>query len=143
MKRIFVYILIFATIGVMIGLMISLIFSYLSGSNLYSPSSTAFVSQFERPLNSVTVSIIFWMLIGNLFGFGSLIFNIKKWSLTKQTIINFCVYYIGFIPLAFLCGWFTPSIINFMIFTLIFIIIYASIWFINWYNTRKSHPEYR
>lgn len=138
MKRIFAYTVSFSAIGVLIGLIISLFFNYLNGASTYYPSAPTFVSQFNRPLNSVTASIVLWMLIGILFGFGSLIFDIKKWSLIKKTIINFCVYYLGFVPLAIMCGWFPLSAINLAIFTLIFIVIYAIIWFYSWYQLRKE-----
>lgn len=138
MKKYVKYTIGFSGIGVLIGLAISLVFNYLNGSTIYYPSSPNFVNQFAHPLNSVTVSVILWMLIGCVFGFGSLIFELKNWSLLKKTIINFCAYYAGFAPLAILCGWFPLTWINFAIFTLIFIVIYAIIWSLNWYSIKKE-----
>ena len=112
MKKYVKYTIGFSGIGVLIGLAISLVFNYLNGSTTYYPSSPNFVNQFAHPLNSVTVSVILWMLIGCVFGFGSLIFEFKNWSLLKKTIINFCAYYAGFAPLAILCGWFPLTWIN-------------------------------
>lgn len=141
MKKYVKYSIGFSGIGVLIGLAISLVFNYLNGSTTYYPSSPNFVNQFARPLNSVTVSVVLWMLIGCVFGFGSLIFELKNWSLLKKTIINFCAYYAGFAPLAILCGWFPLTWLNFAIFTLIFIVIYAIIWSLNWYSIKKRFAQ--
>ncbi len=131
MKKILKYIFDFAMIGIFIGVLISLFFNYFNHSNQYYPSGPSFVERFNRPLNAVAVSVLLWVIIGQLFGFGSLIFNIKQWSLFKKTIINFLTYYLGFVPLAILAGWFPLNLTNFFIFTGIFIVIYAIIWLIN------------
>ena len=89
----------------------------------------------------MTVSVILWALMGLVFGFGSFVFAIRKWPLLKKTIINFIIYYIGFTPLAFLAGWFPLNIVNFMIFTGIFILIYITIWFIRSYTIGKEIRE--
>lgn len=128
----------FAAIGTFIGLFISLIFNYIFHSQNYYPSAPSFSALFSNKLNAVLASFILWSLIGILFGFGSFIFKISKWSLRKRTIINFLVYYFGFICLASLTGWFSPHIINYLIFTVIFIIIYVIIWLYNWHVTANE-----
>lgn len=132
MRKILKNILAFATIGVFIGMIISIVISYFYHSFQYYPSAPAFVARFTRPLNAVAVSFLLWIIIGQLFGFGSLIFEIKHWSLRKKTIINFLTYYLGLIPLALLAGWFPLTWPNFLLFTVIFIVVYTIIWLINW-----------
>lgn len=132
MKKIGKKILAFAMIGTFIGVLNSLFFSYFNHSSQYYPSTPAFIARFNRPLDAVTISVLLWIMMGQLFGFGSLIFEIKYWSLWKKTLINFVAYYLGFIPLAILAGWFPLNWTNFLIFTAIFILIYVIIWLINW-----------
>lgn len=138
MKKIIKQVFDFASIGMLIGLLISISISYFYDSHIYYPSAPAFVAHFQRPLDAVTVSVILWIIIGQLFGFGSLIFSIRNWSLIKKTIINFITYYFGLLPLAILAGWFPAKAINFLIFTIIFIIIYAVIWAINYHLVKKD-----
>lgn len=133
MKKILRNILSFGMIGTFIGVLDSLFFSYFNHSAQYYPSTPAFVARFHRPLDAVAISLVLWIIMGQLFGFGSLIFNIKHWSLLKKTVINFIAYYLGFIPLAASAGWFSLNWANFLIFTIIFLIIYAVIWIINLY----------
>ena len=128
----------FATIGVFIGLVISLIFNYVENSNLYYPSSVAFVKKFSSPLDAVAVSALLWALMGLVFGFGSMVYSIRKWSYLKQTITSFIIYYVGFTPLAILAGWFPLSWINMIIFTVEFILIFLLFWtFYYWKAARE------
>lgn len=117
--------------GILIGLMTTLIVNYSIGSQHYLPSGPQFVNRFALPLNALLVSVILWGLMGFLFGLGSFIFDIQTWSLAKQTIVNFIVYYGGFTILAICAGWFSLSWVNFGTFSLMFIVIYALIWMIN------------
>lgn len=128
----------FATTGVFIGLVISLIFNYVENSNLYYPSSVAFVKKFARPLDAVAVSALLWALMGLVFGFGSMVYSIKKWSYLKQTITSFIIYYVGFTPLAILAGWFPLNWVNMIIFTAEFILIFLLFWtFYYWKAARE------
>ena len=122
----------FASVGIIIGLAISIFFSYLSGAGEYYPSSMVFMNNFANPLDAVLLSLILWGLMGLLFGFGAMIFNIKKWSTLKQTAVNFALYFVLFTPLAILAGWFPLTLGNLTVFTIIFVIIYAFCWTIGW-----------
>lgn len=123
----------FAAHGVLIGMALSIFFSYLSGTGNYYPSSSLFMVQFATPLDALVVSIVLWALMGILFGFGAMIFEIKKWSTLKQTVVNFLVYYLIFSPLAILAGWFSLTLMNFLAFTVIFVVVYAICWLVTWF----------
>lgn len=79
--------------------------------------------------------------MGLVFGLGYYIFEIKDWSLTKQTIVNFIVYYCGFTPLAILAGWFPLTWPLFAAFSATFIVIYAIIWLIAYYIDKRSNDK--
>lgn len=122
----------FAAIGILIGLAFSIFFSYLAGTGIYTPSSSAFMDSFANHIDAVLVSIVLWGLMGLVFGYGSLIFGIKKWSTLRQTVTNFLVYFVGFTPLAILAGWFPLTLSNFIGFAVIFTVVYAFCWIIGW-----------
>lgn len=117
-------------IGILMGLLISLFCNYAVGNHLYQPSGAQFMNHFAQPLNAVLVSVLLWSLMGLVFGGGSLIFDIPHWSLAKQTVVNFFIYYCGFTPLALCAGWFPLSWVHWGIFTLLFILAYGLAWFI-------------
>ena len=140
-KKIIHYIIRFSVEGTFIGLVVSIFLNYSSKSSAYYPSNPSFTTKFATPLDAMTVSVILWALMGLVFGFGSFVFAIRQWSLLKKTIVSFIIYYIGFTPLAFLAGWFTLNIVNFMIFTGLFILIYVTIWFIRSYQVIREIRE--
>ena len=140
-KKIIHYIIRFSVEGTFIGLVVSIFLNYSSKSSAYYPSNPSFTTKFATPLDAMTVSVILWALMGLVFGFGSFVFAIRQWSFLKKTIVSFIIYYIGFTPLAFLAGWFTLNIVNFMIFTGLFILIYVTIWFIRSYQVIREIRE--
>ncbi len=122
-----------AVIGIAVGFLISLVFSALNGASTYYPSAPAFVSRFGTPLKATVASAAIWVLIGLVFGYGSLIFEIEKWSLLKRTVINCCVYYVSFLPLAIVAGWFPLDGAHLAVFTGIYLLIYAIFWAVNYW----------
>lgn len=129
----------FIALGEMFGLVFSLFFNYLYGNFSYMPSTNLLQDEFSRrPLNGMLYSVLIWAMMGILFGWGAFIFDIKQWSLVKQTIVNFIVYYIGFSILAVLAGWFSISFTNFIIFSSIFMLAYIIIWLATYYQTAKK-----
>ncbi|QYN58284.1 DUF3021 domain-containing protein [Lactobacillus panisapium] len=129
----------FATTGVFIGLVISFIYSYMENPNsLFYPSTFAFVRKFARPLDAVAVSALLWALMGLVFGFGSMVYFIKKWSYLKQTTTSFIIYYVGFTPLVILAGWFPLSWVNLIIFTAEFIVIFLIVWTFYYWKTARE-----
>ena len=140
-KKIIHYIIRFSVEGTFIGLVVSIFLNYSSKSSAYYPSNPSFTTKFATPLDAMTVSVILWALMGLVFGFGSFVFAIRQWSILKRTIVSFIIYYIGFTPLAFLAGWFPANIVNFMIFTGLFILIYVIVWFIRSYQVIREIRE--
>ena len=107
-------------------------------NSFYYPSTFAFVKKIARPLDAVAVSALLWALMGLVFGFGSMVYSIRKWSYLKQTITSFIIYYVGFTPLAILAGWFPLNWINMIIFTAEFILIFLVFWtFYYWKAARE------
>ena len=140
-KKIISYTFRFSAEGTLYGLIVSLLYNFSNKSSAYYPSDPSFTTKFANPLSAMTVSVILWALMGLVFGFGSFVFAIRQWSLLKKTIVSFIICYIGFTPLAFLAGWFPLNIVNFMIFTGLFILIYVTIWFIRSYQVIREIRE--
>lgn len=138
MRKYVFYIIYGISLGELIGLAFSLFFSYVFKLDYYVPSAPTFTSHFDRPLNAVLVSTIIWGTMGLIFSIGALIFNVENWSIRKRTIINFIIYYCGFTPLAILAGWFPLTLINWLFFTAIFVLVYVVMWFINVYLVKRD-----
>lgn len=129
-KELFKRILFGIYIGTFIGLNMAIIFSYLSNTGQFYPAPVMFVNKFSNSLNATTASVILWSLIGIIFSTSSMIFEYTDWSITKMTIVHFCITYLGFTPLSIICGWVIPRLMPIVFFTIIFIFIYIIIWII-------------
>lgn len=131
MKReIFKRILSGVVIGTFIGLSMAIIFSYLSNTGEFYPAPLRFVDKFSNILNATTMAVVLWSLIGIIFSVSSMVFEYTDWSITKMTVVHFCIIYLGFTPLAIICGWFPPRLISIIFFTIIFIFIYIIMWMV-------------
>ena len=128
MKKIINYLLRGITIGITTGFLISLTFAFIYQSKDYAPSAPTFMSHFSSSTSATAVSALLWALIGCVFAISSLAFEVDRWSITKQTIVHFLITYVGFTPLAILCGWFPLNFFWLSFFTLIFVIVYFIIW---------------
>lgn len=128
MTRILLKILNGAFIGIAIGYINALVFSVLFQAKYLFPSAPLFVSQFKTTLNATVFSTILWALIGCLFTVTSFIFQIERWSITRQTVAHFVITFVGFTPLALLSGWFPISGFWLFFYVIVFILIYFSIW---------------
>lgn len=121
-----------AAIGITIGYLVALSFSSLYQTRYFVPSAPTYVATFSSPLSATLISTGLWAIIGIVFGLASLTFQQSNWSITHQTVVNFCLTYLGFTPLAVLCGWFPLNFHWLLSFTGIFILIYAILW-LNYY----------
>ncbi|HAT54351.1 MAG TPA: DUF3021 domain-containing protein [Lactobacillus sp.] len=138
MKKIVHYLTQGATIGIAVGFLISLVFSFIYQSKDYAPSAPIFMAHFSSSTIATAVSGLLWALIGCVFGVSSLVFEQDQWSITKQTVVHFLITYIGFTPLAILCGWFPLNFFWLLFFTITFIIIYVIIWAISMISARRE-----
>jgi len=125
-------------IGITFGYLIALLFSTLFQADYLFPSAPRFVSHFSSPLLATQISTLLWILIGEVWTFSSWLFEIERWSITKQTIMHCLCSYVGMTPLAILCGWFPLNFFWLTAYTGIYILIYAVIWTIEMYFARRN-----
>lgn len=128
-------------IGISIGLIYSILICYMIGINDYSPAPPIFTDQFSSSLNAMIVSVIIWGLIGTLFSSASMIFTDTDWSITKMTVIHFIITYLLFLPLSLLAKWYHLTFSNLLLFTAIFIGMYALYWMVGMLKTKKKIKE--
>ncbi|CYU94086.1 DUF3021 domain-containing protein [Streptococcus suis] len=124
-----------ASLGIAIGTIISIITSAVFGQGAYLPLNpfSTMGAYYLSNFNQVTVMLIcvaIWAAIGILFQLADKIFE-QDWSLLRMTVTHFCITVLGFTPLGILAGWFPVKLGAFLFFWLIFILIYASLFFLN------------
>ena len=130
MKRILRDIFVGIVLGQFIGFWMATLFSALAGAN-WTPSSPDWVATFPSPITATIVASLLWWTIGILFAVSSdVIFAGTEWSITRKSVVHFCVTFAGLLPLGILSGWYPFSWLSVLNFLIIFIIVYACNWLI-------------
>lgn len=125
-----------ASLGVSIGTIISIITSSIFGQGTYlplNPLSTMgayYVEHFNQP-TVMLICVLTWASIGILFQLADKIFE-QDWSLLRMTATHFCITALGFTPLGILAGWFPLNLGSLLLFWLIFVLLYALLFFQNY-----------
>lgn len=132
--------------GWFIGIFISLVFSLLISDGKYHPvNPQSYMGQiYEDNLNElqiIALALLVWGAMGIMFALGDMIFSHTDMSVTKSTITHFSLTLLIFFPLAILAGWFPFTVESLMIFIIIFIIIYFTIWLIARFRNRHMVNE--
>lgn len=125
-----------ASLGVSIGTIISIITSSIFGQGTYlplNPLSTMgayYVEHFNQP-TVMLICVLTWASIGILFQLADKIFE-QDWSLLRMIATHFCITALGFTPLGILAGWFPLNLGSLLLFWLIFVLLYALLFFLNY-----------
>ncbi|HFI0345575.1 TPA: DUF3021 domain-containing protein [Streptococcus suis] len=124
-----------ASLGIAIGTIISIVTSAVFGQGIYlplNPFSTMgayYVEHFNQP-TVMLICVAIWATIGLLFQLADKIFE-QDWSLLRMTATHFAITVLGFTPLGILAGWFPVKLGALLFFWFIFVLIYASLFFLN------------
>ena len=125
-----------ASLGVSIGTIISIITSSIFGQGTYlplNPLSTMgayYVEHFNQP-TVMLICVLTWASIGILFQLADKIFE-QDWSLLRMTATHFSITALGLTPLGILAGWFPLNLGSLLLFWLIFVLVYALLFFLNY-----------
>lgn len=131
-----------ASLGIAIGTIISIITSAVFGQGTYfplNPFSTMgayYVEHFNQP-TVMMICVVIWAAIGTLFQLADTIFE-QDWSLLRMTATHFCITALGFTPLGILAGWFPVKLGVLLFFWFIFVLIYASLFFLNYRKMERQ-----
>lgn len=125
-------------LGVFLGYVLSIVSSIFYGDGNYYPVMPQFVSKIGSVLNATIIQTVLYGVIGAICGGASVIWEIEKLGIIKQTIIYLVIELITILPIAYYLHWIGESIITLVIFILIFFIVFMIIWTIIYiYNKRK------
>lgn len=91
----------------------------------------------DDPVTAFLVNYLVSLLVGFAFAFGSAIYEVERWSMTKQTFLHFVLVTGTFIPGAVLAGWSKPELASILMYIGIFILIYILIWVVQYSFWKK------
>lgn len=132
-------------IGITIGYLITIFISLGLANGYYSPCVPELISIMGSEIRAVIVQSVFSGILGAGFAASSVIWEIDHWSLVKQTGIYFAIASLLMLPIAYLAYWMEHSVVGFLSYFGIFILIFAMIWAIQFaigkYNVKKMNEK--
>ena len=132
-------------IGITIGYLITIFISLGLANGYYSPCVPELISMMGSEIRAVIVQSVFSGILGAGFAASSVIWEIDHWSLVKQTGIYFAIASLLMLPIAYLAYWMEHSVVGFLSYFGIFILIFVMIWAIQFaigkYNVKKMNEK--
>ena len=129
-------------LGISIGYIISIITSFIFAGGYYGAVHPELAGTFGSEINAVIIQAILWGLIGFAFSGFSVVWEKDDWSLVKQTVVAFFAYLLPVMISGYILKWFTPSILQVIIFVLIFIFNFAVIWIFFYLKAKKDVDDF-
>ena len=85
---------------------------------------------------AVALQTLLCGLLGTAFGICSLIWEIDKWSIAKQTGIYFLSASFIMMPIAYLTNWMEHTLVGFVIYFGVFAAIFVIVWIVQYFIWR-------
>jgi hypothetical protein len=126
-----------APLGVFIGYTITILISMYLKDGGYSPVVPQLMETMGNEINAIVLQYLLSALLGFASAFGSAVFEIEEWSITKQTMIHFLLLSVSMFPVAYFTYWMRHTLWGILSYVGIFIALYAVIWAIQIYFWKK------
>jgi hypothetical protein len=119
-------------LGICIGYVITIGISMGLATGEYYPCVPALADQFGSELAAVVFQAVLCGVLGAAFAAASVIWEVEKWSIAKQTGIYFFVVSAAMFPIAYVAGGMERSLAGCLIYFGIFVAIFVVIWVIQY-----------
>lgn len=138
-KKIIVRSFLGAPIGVTISLIITIIFSLSLGNGEYFPAPHDLISWCGgNETTTVIVQMICSLIVGAICGGSSVIWDIEKWSLLKQTLVHFAIITIPFFGIGYIMNWMPHHLYGALGYIGGFILVYLIMWFSIYFSIKTK-----
>jgi len=137
-KKIFFRILSGFFIGLSIGYLITIILSLIWGKGYYSPCVPELIGITGSEIKAVLLQAFLCGILGYGFGACSIIWEIEKWGIVKQTGIYFLITSVIMMPIAYITYWMEHSIKGMISYFGMFALIFAAIWVVQYIKAKHN-----
>lgn len=128
-----------APIGVTISLIITIIFSLSMGRGEYFPAPHELIDWCGgNATTAVIVQFICSLFVGAVCGGSSVIWEIEKWSLLKQTLIHFAVISVPFFGIGYVMNWMPHYLYGALGYVGGFVAVYLIMWFSIYFSIKSK-----
>ena len=96
--------------GIAIGYLITIVISAIWGEGYYAPCVPELVERMGSEINAVILQAVLCGLLGMVCGGGSVIWDMEKWSIARQTGTYFLLILVTMIPIGYALRWMEHSL---------------------------------
>lgn len=120
-------------LGIALNCILAVIISVIIGDGHFYPCVPTLVESVGSEIWAVTIQVALSGLLGASFAAASVIWEIEDWSIAKQTATYFFVTAIAMLPIAYLTEWMEHTLIGFLIYFGVFLVIFFVIWLFQYF----------
>ncbi|MCI7473291.1 MAG: DUF3021 domain-containing protein [Clostridiales bacterium] len=125
-------------LGIAIGHIITVFSSLSWGNGAFYPCMPTFAAQVGSEAQAVLIQTALCGLIGAGFAAGSVLWELERWSLARQTAVYFLLGAALLIPTAYFCHWMERSLTGVLGYLAIFTLLFFLIWGIQYMLALRS-----
>lgn len=123
--------------GLTISTLITIVISATVGDGNFYPVAPGLIEDCGSELNAVILQTVFAMVYGAAWAASSLIWEVERWSLLRQTVTHLLVCSFSALPIAYLMHWMPRTAGGIALYFAIFFGIYLVIWLVQ-YGSMKA-----
>lgn len=135
-KKVLLRTLVGAPLGFLISSAIALIISFVIGDGAYYPVIPALIEDCGGELRAVLLQGACSLLYGAAWGGASVIWEMERWSLLRQTVTHLVICSSATFPVAYFMRWMPRNVGGIFGYYGIFLGIYAFIWLMTYVSMR-------
>lgn len=110
--------------------LITILTSINIGNGEYHAVNSLFIRACNTELGAVLMQFVIAGGLGIVFGGSTIVWEIDKWSLAKQTVVHFFIVTTALILSAYICNLIHHTVASVLLWILHFVVVYVVIWFI-------------
>ena len=118
--------------GVVLSYFITIAISLIIGDGNFYPCVPGLTERFGNEVTAVIVQTVLSAILGAGFAGSSLIWEMDKWSLLKQTSIYFGIVSVLMMTVAYICEWMEHSVKGILSYFAIFFAIFIVVWIVQY-----------
>ncbi len=118
--------------GIVISYLITIGISLAIGDGSYYPCVLSLVERFGNEVTAIIIQTVLSAVLGAGFAGSSIIWEMDKWSLLKQTSIYFGIVSVLMMTVAYICEWMEHSVKGILSYFAIFLVIFIVVWIVQY-----------
>lgn len=118
--------------GIVISYLITIAISLAIGDGSYYPCVPSLIERFGNEVTAIIIQTVLSAVLGAGFAGGSIIWEMDKWSLLKQTSIYFGIVSVLMMTVAYICEWMEHSVKGILSYFAIFLVIFIVVWIVQY-----------